>query len=578
MLPRSIVATTMLLWLVTTVMAVDFQHSTPIDFTGGSLVVAWPVVPLLEQPLETPVAEHVKTPALTESPSAQPRDAYDLLVHFHGEPNIILREAGRASLNSAIAIVNFRGLSSAYRRPFEHDASLFEQLLVQVGCELKNAKYASAAAVERRLIVSSFSAGYGAVREILKSTANQHRIEGYVAADSIYASIVDSADHVDAPPPRQVEPEHMHDFLILANQAARGEKLFLITHSAQPTPYASTTETADYLINALKLMRTNAGPTLKGASPKSVCNRGGFQVFGYDGVKADDHLWHLRRIGDAFGRLTDLQKAKLPLAPNASDIGVRRQSFFDHQALDGWYSWLKSSGYEDKLSVFTVENGVLRISGRHPGYLASRQSFRDYQLSLEFRWGRDQIESRAGMARDAGLFVHANGPDGNSVDADGAYIAGIECQIMEASVGDLMLIRGRDEGTRIPLKLKACVGPINDTSGWPYAETALNWQRGPARPSASRIQEIQTWGRLNRRGKRVDWNDRFGIEDASQFEAPAGDWNHLLVRSVGDVIVVALNNHVVNAASNVLPSNGKLLFQSEGSEIFVRNVHLDPLR
>lgn len=544
--------------LSSTGFAVDFQRAPPISFAGGTLVVAWPVS--------------------TEPSLVQRRDSYDLLVHFHGDPNVILREASRAELHSAIAIVNFRGLSSAYRRPFEHDASLFEQLLVQSGCELRKAEFASASAIERRIVVSSFSAGYGAVREILKAEANLDRIEGYVAADSIYASIVDSPDDVVAPPPRRVEPQHMHDFLNLAHQAARGEKLFVLTHSAQPTPYASTTETADYLIDALKLERAFHTATDESRSPKSTCVRGGFQVIGYGGVEADDHLWHLRKIGDAFGHMLDLRKSVRPVPPKEHKTGDRRHALFANQSLDGWYSWLLTSGYDDKENVFAYTRGMLRISGRQPGYLATARSYRDYQLSLEFRWGRDQIESRDGMARDAGVFVHASGPDGNSVDADGAYMAAIECQVMEAAVGDLMLIRGRDEGTRIPLKLKACVGHANDADGWPYVETALNWQRDLARQSASPVQEIKTWGRLNRRGKRPDWKDRHGIEDSSQIEAQAGDWNHLVIRCVGDVIVVALNNHVVNAASDVEPSHGKILFQSEGSEIFVRNVQLDQLR
>ena len=272
-------------------MAVEYRCSPAIEFAGGNLVVALPRV------------------ENTESVKRQRR--HEVLIHFHGKPDVVLREASRAGLGRAIAIVNFPGLSSAYSRPFEQDRSLFERLLDRTPSELKKLDPMDASVVDSRIVVSSFSAGYGAVREILKSPANLQRIEGYIAADSIYASIVQPSDETAIPRQRSVNPIQMKDFLAFARLAKQGKKFFLITHSAQSTPYASTTETADYLISELGLSRKTTAIN-KGDPrwrPVTVCKHGAFQVWGYPGAQAADHLQHLRSIGNAFGRIPQMRVA-----------------------------------------------------------------------------------------------------------------------------------------------------------------------------------------------------------------------------------------------------------------------------
>ena len=270
-------------------MAVDYHCSPTIEFAGGKLVVAWP--------------------RLDNPGSVKRHRRHELLIHFHGKHDIVLREAGRADLRRAIAIVNFPGLSSAYSRPFEQDASLFERLLEMTSSELKKAEPTNASVVDSRIVVASFSAGYGAVREILKSPSNLQRIEGYIAADSIYAGIVQSSNEVTTARKRSVNPLQMKDFLAFARLAKHGKKFFLITHSAQSTAYASTTETADYLIGELGLSRQPSA-IHHGVSrwlPASVCKHGAFQVLGYPGTQAADHLQHLRSVGDAFGQIPRMQ-------------------------------------------------------------------------------------------------------------------------------------------------------------------------------------------------------------------------------------------------------------------------------
>ena len=55
----------------------------------------------------------------------------DLLVHFHGHPPLVASNFIRSDLPGALVVLNERGLSSAYARPYR-DPGAFESLLAVV--------------------------------------------------------------------------------------------------------------------------------------------------------------------------------------------------------------------------------------------------------------------------------------------------------------------------------------------------------------------------------------------------------------------------------------------------------------
>lgn len=69
-------------------------------------------------------------------------------------------------------------------------------------------------------------------------------------------------------------------------------------------------------------------------------------------------------------------------------------ALFNGKNLDGWYTWLVDAKYEDPRKVFSVVNGQLRISGDGFGYLATRESYRNYHLVVEYRWGQRNYSGR----------------------------------------------------------------------------------------------------------------------------------------------------------------------------------------
>jgi len=241
---------------------------------------------------------------------------------------------------------------------------------------------------------------------------------------------------------------------------------------------------------------------------------------------------------------------------------------FNGRNLDNFHTWLVATKREDPRGVFTVTNGMIRISGDGLGYLATEKEYRNYHLVVEFKWGRTNWPwgDRLGKARDSGIFLHAVGPDGNSHDGKGAFMAAIECNLFQGATGDLLLIRGNAaDGSLIALTLTAEVAGERDADGW------FTWRKGGQRHTFER------WGRLNWFDKYPPWRDELDFRGPRDVEKNYGEWNRIECLCDDDSIRVILNGIVVNEALDVFPSVGRILLQCEGSEIFFRKVELNAL-
>src|SRR5829696_6788832 len=102
----------------------------------------------------------------------RPGQVADVLVHFHGDPQTYWNNALWANLNAIIVTVNYSGLSNAYTTPFSNTThpTAFQSVLDQALARVRAETDISDNLIWDKVAVSSFSAGYGAVREILKSS------------------------------------------------------------------------------------------------------------------------------------------------------------------------------------------------------------------------------------------------------------------------------------------------------------------------------------------------------------------------------------------------------------------------
>lgn len=246
---------------------------------------------------------------------------------------------------------------------------------------------------------------------------------------------------------------------------------------------------------------------------------------------------------------------------------------FNGRDLAGWRTWLRDAKHEDPRGVFTVRDGMIRISGDGLGYLASEKAYRDYRLVVEFRWGEKNYGDRQKAARDSGIFLHSQGPDGNSFDGGGAFKAAIECQIMQGAVGDLLIIKGRgDDGGEVRPKLSVRAMRKRDADGWPTFARDADRDAG-----ASETVELAGTGRVNWFDKDADWRDELDFRGRRDVEGRKDEWTRVECQCRGDTIRVYVGGTLVNEVTGASLTSGPILLQCEGSEIFFRRVDLHPL-
>lgn len=195
-----------------------------------------------------------------------------LLIHFHGAAWVAEQSARRWKRNAAVLAIEAGSGSAVYTRAMA-DPARFAGLLQEAGGNFGP------------VVVSSFSAGYGAVREILKLRSNWDLIDAVVLADSLHSDL-------------KIDAEHMQPFVDFAREAAAGRKSLLITHSEVfPGTFASTTQTADYILDKLGLKRR---PVLRwgplGMQQLSAARSGRFETLGFAGNSAPDHVDHLHAL------------------------------------------------------------------------------------------------------------------------------------------------------------------------------------------------------------------------------------------------------------------------------------------
>lgn len=223
-------------------------------------------------------------------------DAPAILVHFHGATSVVEREFAAAGLRAVLVTVNYRGLSAAYEAPLT-DPQRFATILYETLAELKLRGQISANARWRKICLSSFSAGYGAVRAILRRSEHFEQVDAIYLADSLYAGY----DEQDGR--RPVDPENMTVFRKFAAEAAADRKFLLITHSyLEPGRYAGTHETADDLIAHVGAVREPVDQWIPDSVSSSklhvisTTDAEGFHVRGCAGNTGDDHMAHLRNL------------------------------------------------------------------------------------------------------------------------------------------------------------------------------------------------------------------------------------------------------------------------------------------
>ena len=254
--------------------------------------------------------------------------------------------------------------------------------------------------------------------------------------------------------------------------------------------------------------------------------------------------------------------------PIAARSQQNSQSLFNGKDLNGWDTYV-ASRYDtmlkkrvgkplglnnDSLKIFSVADvdgkPALRISGERFGGISTQREFQNYHLSLEFKWGTKRWAPRHDKKRDSGVLYHAVGPHG--VDA-GSWMRSQEYQVQEGDCGDYWGIDGA--GFDIPAVQKDEKTFIYDPQG-----------------------KLLSFSKTSPAGRRCIKNP--------DNEKPTGEWNRIEIYCLGDTAVHLINGKVNMVLFNSRQpidgkdaplSKGKIQIQSEGAEVYYRNISVRPI-
>lgn len=214
----------------------------------------------------------------------------------------------------------------------------------------------------------------------------------------------------------------------------------------------------------------------------------------------------------------------------------------------------------DPKHVFSVAvasgEPVLHVTGEIWGGLTTRESFSNYHLRLEVRWGGKKWEPRLNLPRNSGLLYHCTGPHGAFWNT---WKRCLEFEVQENDMGDLYPLGG----TRAEVVLVKQPSKI-----WifdPVGGQSTSVGAGVMEPGGNRA--------AHRRGN---------------FERPNGEWNTLELYTLGRTAVHVVNGQIVNvvrhtaliAGSPAVESpleGGQLQLQSESTEVFYRRIQIQPI-
>lgn len=247
---------------------------------------------------------------------------------------------------------------------------------------------------------------------------------------------------------------------------------------------------------------------------------------------------------------------------------LKKESIFNGKDLSGWdvyigplYDTVKQDFAGDPIGlnkdphgVFTVvqEDGMaaIRISGENFGGLSTIKEFSNYHLRLQFKWGELKWQPKLNAKRDSGILYHAVG--NHAVDWF-FWMRSQEFQIQEGDCGDYW----------------GCGGAFADIPAEKNGENKYVYAAGAP------LLTFRDKGPYGRNCvKSVDT------------EKPSGEWNSIDLYCYGDTSVHVVNGKVVmvlynlrqpDTAGDKALTKGKIQIQSEGAEVFYRNLEIEEI-
>ncbi|MDC0584709.1 DUF1080 domain-containing protein [Bacteroidales bacterium] len=221
---------------------------------------------------------------------------------------------------------------------------------------------------------------------------------------------------------------------------------------------------------------------------------------------------------------------------------------FNGANFDGWYLKLRNDNDSLAKKVFVAEDGMVHVfndefpaeynltkKNNYPthGLFYTNDTYSKFILTFEYKWGSNVANNFHQWQYDAGCYYHV-------VD-DKIWPVGIEYQVRYNHIK-------------------------NENHSGDFWTRPLTWT---ATPDSSRYLSPEKGGKaIEKRGELL-------AATPKKHHALNGKWNKCTVIVMGNEYSIhKLNGEVINMATNLPFSEGKIGFQSETAEIFYRNIKI----
>lgn len=220
---------------------------------------------------------------------------------------------------------------------------------------------------------------------------------------------------------------------------------------------------------------------------------------------------------------------------------TRPTILFSGRDLTGWTRWSRE-GPEAAQKTWSVADGVIKNTGVPSGYIQTQDRYRDYKLTVQWRWAGPAPKTAKGepRLRNSGVLVHSQGvhiPEGYG------WPKSLECQMAEGNAGDIWVIGGVE------------------TDQW--RETKKKAIADAARADAEAKKKAETLRRV--------------LKGRESSEKPTGEWNTYEIHCRGDTVTVFVNGVEQNRATRVSVQEGHICLQAEGAAVEFRHIKVEPL-
>jgi hypothetical protein len=194
---------------------------------------------------------------------------------------------------------------------------------------------------------------------------------------------------------------------------------------------------------------------------------------------------------------------------------------FEKKNLADWDFYVDKEGVKVE-DVFSFSNdGRLLCTGKPFGYLATKESYKNFKLSLEWCWSQGKEPT------NSGIFLKITD------QPKGAFLPKtVEVQLHHKNAGDVWAFHGRtiiDSGDRFASVDSPDIGKFT------------------------------------------------GVKKVLDAEKAPGQWNNMEILCIEGLLVIVVNGNIVNWTTGAEAIKGRIGFQSEGGPVEFRNAVLTVL-